>query len=47
MSRSTALVRRMAERRSHREFERALQAAPPSMQHELRVIAMRQQVGGL
>jgi hypothetical protein len=47
MSRTSALVRKMAARRNVREFERALRSAPPSMQQELRAIAARQQVGNL
>lgn len=43
MSRTTTLVRKLAARRSSREFDRALRAASPSMQQELRAIAARQQ----
>ena len=41
MTRTTALVRKMAARRNRREFERALSAASPSMKQELRAIAAR------
>ena len=47
MSRTSALVRKMAARRNNREFERALHAASPSMQQELRALAARQQHGAL
>jgi hypothetical protein len=47
MSRKSALVAKLTERRNRREFERALRTAPPTMQQELRAIASRAQVGNL
>lgn len=47
MSRTSAFVRRLAERRNTRDFERALRNASPAMQQELRAVASRAQVGGL
>jgi hypothetical protein len=47
MSRTSALVRKITQRRTSREFERALRNASPSMAQELRAIASRSQVGGL
>lgn len=47
MSRTTALVRKMAARRNSREFQRALNAASPAMQQELRAMATRQNYGAL
>jgi GTP cyclohydrolase FolE2 len=47
MSRKSTLVRKLTQRRTSREFERALRNASPSMAQELRAIASRSQVGGL
>jgi hypothetical protein len=47
MSRTSAFMRKLAQRRTSREFERALRNASPTMEQELRAIASRAQVGGL
>jgi len=47
MSRTSALMRKLTQRRTSREFERALRNASPTMEQELRAIASRAQVGGL
>ncbi len=47
MSRTSTLMRKLAKRRTSREFERALRNASGPMEQELRALAARAQVGGL
>jgi hypothetical protein len=47
MSRTSTFIHKMAARRQHREFERALRSASPEMEQDLRAVAAHQQYGAM